>query len=160
MVFVSVSASSQGLIANSAAITTTFVPDLPGIYVVRLVANDGRVKSAPTNVQVQVVTRTAPAIQGIRDLENAIMALPASAFRFPNLANPVKTLAIRELDSVITDIQAGRYLAALTKLGLDIFPTGGCATIGAPDKNDWIMNCAAQGQVYPLIIEVIRLLGG
>jgi len=34
----------------------------------------------------------------------------------------------------------------------------GCAKSGYPDKNDWIITCEGQNQVYPLISMVIDLL--
>jgi hypothetical protein len=56
-------------------------------------------------------------------------------------------------------VDEGLYGDAIDKLENDILQkTDACATTGAPDKNDWIINCAAQQQVYPLIIRVIQLL--
>ena len=56
-------------------------------------------------------------------------------------------------------IDEGLYQDALDKLKPDILQkTNGCAEKGQPDKNDWITNCTAQGQVYPLLIEAINLL--
>lgn len=50
-------------------------------------------------------------------------------------------------------------LEALNKLEHDLLgKTNGCAESGAPDKNDWIKDCDAQTQVYPLIREAIELL--
>ena len=52
-----------------------------------------------------------------------------------------------------------KYAEALSKLINDILPkTNGCVSTGAPDKNDWITDCAAQAEVYPYLIEVKRLL--
>lgn len=34
----------------------------------------------------------------------------------------------------------------------------GCAKGGVPDKNDWILDCGAQAQSYPLIIEAMGLI--
>ena len=50
-------------------------------------------------------------------------------------------------------------LTALDKLENDILrKTDGCATTGAPDNNDKITDCDAQGQVYPQILVAIDLL--
>jgi hypothetical protein len=36
----------------------------------------------------------------------------------------------------------------------------GCAETGEPDKNDWIITCEGQSQLYPLIIEAIENVKG
>jgi len=49
-----------------------------------------------------------------------------------------------------------RYQAALNKLENDILAkTDGCVESGEPDKNDWIITCEGQNEVYPLIMETI-----
>ncbi len=59
----------------------------------------------------------------------------------------------------LTTERFGEYQDALKKLENDILKkTGGCATKGKLDKNDWIKDCGAQDQVYPLILEAIQLL--
>lgn len=129
-----------------------------GTFTITLIATDkdGLVNSG--TVQVQVMTKAAAAIQAIKDLENAINALPASAFRFPKLANSIKKLAISELNTVITYIQAGKYSAAQTLLKLDIFLTNGCARTGKPDPTDVITNCSDQAKIYPLLIQAVELV--
>ena len=58
-----------------------------------------------------------------------------------------------------TVLERGRYFCALLKLKFDIQrKTNGCATFGWVDRNDWIRNCNAQGQVYPQLVELIELL--
>ena len=53
----------------------------------------------------------------------------------------------------------GLYDEALDKLQNDILQkTNGCAEIGQPAKNDWIITCDAQSQIYPLIMETIDYL--
>lgn len=66
---------------------------------------------------------------------------------------------VHKINAVLIDIDQGLYPEALDKLQNDILKkTDGCTTAGVPDKNDWIVNCTAQGRIYPLIIEAIRLL--
>jgi hypothetical protein len=49
----------------------------------------------------------------------------------------------------------------MDKLQNDVLAkTDGCAQTGAPDKNDWIKDCADQNQVDPLILQAIQLLRG
>jgi len=40
------------------------------------------------------------------------------------------------------------------------YKTNGCAETGRPDKNDWIITCEEQGELYPLIIETIENVRG
>jgi hypothetical protein len=60
--------------------------------------------------------------------------------------------------TIATDmIDNGLYTDAMNKLQNDILQkTNGCAEMGQPDKNDWIINCEQQAVVYPLIIETIE----
>jgi hypothetical protein len=47
---------------------------------------------------------------------------------------------IKKLNAVIARIEAGHYRDALEQLQDDILAkTDGCAKVGAPDKNDWII---------------------
>ncbi len=49
------------------------------------------------------------------------------------------------------------YEDALDKLERDILAkTDGCAERGEVDKNDWIVTCEAQGEVYGLVMETIE----
>ena len=53
------------------------------------------------------------------------------------------------------------YQGALNKLENDILAkTDGCAETGEPDKNDWIVTCEGQDEVYPLIVETIEYVMG
>lgn len=61
-----------------------------------------------------------------------------------------------KIDAALDMIDDGLYAEALEKLENDILrKTNGCADTGEPDKNDWIMTCEQQNQVYPLILETI-----
>jgi len=84
----------------------------------------------------------------------AINGLDPSDFK----KNKQKTL-INKLEAVRKQIQSGAFQGALNKLQNDILPKiDGCALRGSPDSNDWIINCAAQNQVYPLVVELIAAL--
>ncbi len=37
--------------------------------------------------------------------------------------------------------------------------TDGCVVSSSPDKNDWIKDCDAQAEIYPLVVDAINLLG-
>lgn len=152
---VSVPDGSLSSITDPTAEITTFVPDLPGTYVVQLIVNDGFVDSDPSTIQVQVVTVQTVIIKAVQDLETVITSLNPDVFKNANMQNTL----INKLNAVIANIEAGNYAGALGQLQNDILgKTDGCATSGAPDKNDWIKDCEAQNQVYPLIMEVIELV--
>jgi hypothetical protein len=136
---------------------TSFVPDLAGTYVIQLVVNDGLLDSAPSTTQVQVVANPTVPTEATRDVQDAIASLDRSVFKNATMQKTFNN----KLNAVIADIEAGNYANALDKLQHDILrKTDGCANAGAPDSNDWIRDCASQGEVYPLILEVIEILRG
>ena len=100
--------------------------------------------------------------------KDVIAGLPVEVFRNQNMGVPL----INKIDAVLTMLDQGDYEEALNsmqdeddyeealnKLKNDILAkTNGCAEIGTPDNNDWILTCEAQNEVYPLILEAIELL--
>ena len=84
-----------------------------------------------------------------------INGLDPETLKNANLANALTN----KINAALFDIDNHLYQDALDKLQHDILgKTDGCATAGAPDKNDWITDCATQSQVYPLIQQAIELL--
>ncbi|UJS17102.1 MAG: SBBP repeat-containing protein [Candidatus Jettenia sp.] len=155
--FSSVPDGSNAGIADPTAITTTFVPDKAGTYIVQLVVNDGIIDSDPNTVQVQVIDVQTAAIQAIQDCEGVITSLNSSVFKNVNMQNTL----INKLNAVIANIEAGSYEDALGQLRNDIFgKTDGCADTNSPDKNDWIRDCTAQGTVYSYIQHAIMVVEG
>ena len=66
---------------------------------------------------------------------------------------------INTLNAVVDAIDNGDYEDSLNKLKNDILKkTNGCATIGEPDKDDWITDCDAQATIYPVVLNAIALL--
>jgi hypothetical protein len=64
-----------------------------------------------------------------------------------------------KLNAVIAAIEAGNYADALGQLEHDLLgKVDGVATIGKPDKNDWIIDGSAQPPVYNCIIAAIKEL--
>lgn len=161
--FVSLPTGSSVAIANPTAMQTSFLPDVPGIFVVQLVVNDGFINSNPSTVQIQVTSLQQDAINRIQELISVIdhldiglasRAVYSSAPQIFKNSNMKNTL-INKLIAVINNIEMGNYKEALGQLQQDILAkTDGCAVSGAPDKNDWIIDCAAQGRVYPLLIGI------
>ncbi len=153
--FASIPAGSMSVVSSPTTTVTTFVPDLPGLYIARLIVNDGYVNSDPSTVQVQVITSQSAAINTARDLETLIASLSPDLFKNPNMSNAL----INKLNAVIASISNGNYSSALDQLQNDILgKTDGCANGGSPDKNDWIKTCEAQNQIYPLVIQTIELV--
>ena len=153
--FTSVPSGSTATIASPTSAVTSFVPDLPGAYVVQLIVNDGLVNSAPSSIEVQVVTVATAAIQQAQAIQRTVGAFPPSAFENANMQNQFNN----KLNVVIVDIQARDFASALDQLQNDIvLKTDGCAAASAPDRNDWINNCPDQNQVYPQIQQLIQLV--
>jgi hypothetical protein len=69
----------------------------------------------------------------------------------------MKNALLNKINAVQEMIAEGLYEEALNKLQNDILQkTNGCALTGEPDKNDWIITCQGQSEIYPLIIETIE----
>ncbi len=65
--------------------------------------------------------------------------------------------AMSKMESATSEKANRSYEGALNKLENDILAkTNGCAETGEPDRNDWIITCEGQEQVYPLVIETIE----
>jgi hypothetical protein len=148
-------AASQAVIASPTSSVATFAPDVPGLYVAQLIVNDGFVSSDPSTVQVQAISSQAEATETARELERIVASLSPNQFKNPNMAKALNN----KLNAVIANISVGEYRDALDQLGNDILgKTDGCANGGARDKNDWIVSCQGQGQVYPKVLQLIQLV--
>jgi hypothetical protein len=147
---------STAEITDPVAKVTTFTPDLPGAYVVRLVVNDGLDSSEPSTTTVQAVSKTA-IITAIEQLKAEIDALQRGAFKYV-LAKRLLTL---ELNLVIASLEMERYRVALILLKNDILPTtDGCFENSVPHRHDWIVDCGAQAIVYSGLQEIIAMVKG
>ena len=63
-----------------------------------------------------------------------------------------------QVDAVLDNIEAEMFADALDNANNILGKVNGCADGGSPDKNDKILNCDAQGEIHPLVIELIDLL--
>jgi PKD repeat protein len=144
---------SKAAISNPTAQIASFVPDLPGTFVVQLIVNDGFVDSLPATIQIEAVSLQTQVTQDIHSLQqNVIANLAPSTFKNATMQNAL----LNKLNAVIASIEAGNYSDALGQLQNDILDkTNGCATVGAPDKNDWIVNCPDQSKVYTPLLNII-----
>jgi hypothetical protein len=152
---VSAPAGSTAVLVGETTKTPSFTTDAAGTFVISLIVNDGFLNSDAGTVTVEVTTRQSQAITEVRGAITAINALGDGSFKNPNLRNALTN----KLNAVLRDIDQGSYQDALNKLQHDVLAkTGGCSSIGSPDKNDWITNCAAQNQVVPVLQRALALL--
>lgn len=134
----------MAVISGATTVSPSLTPDLPGTFVVQLVVNDGTLNSEPSTVQVQAASSASAAVQAIQRAQADIAALDRAVFKNGNMRNAL----LNKLNAVIASVEAGRYTDALEQLDSDILgKTNGCASGAGPDKNDWILDCAAQRQV-------------
>ncbi|MBN2130400.1 MAG: hypothetical protein JW741_12930 [Sedimentisphaerales bacterium] len=153
--FASAPAGSGAVISNPASVQATFVPDLPGAYVVRLLVNDGTQDSDPAFVTVTAVERKRAVRDTLEKTQKDIAVLPAAAMRNRNSAAVLRN----KIDETLALVDNDHYQGAFNKLKNDILKkTDGCALSGSPDRNDWIVTCDAQDLVYPQIQRAIGLL--
>ena len=158
--FVNKPPNSQTSLNDATSAAPWFTADWPGPYVVQLTVNDGQLNcDSPATVQIQVFTTQVEAVTRITGLQNLIGSedIPLTAFKNSTMKNTL----LNKLNAVINSIEAGNYQAALEQLQNDILSkTDGCALLGAPDKNDWIKDCATQQMVYPAVVQTIELVKG
>lgn len=146
---------STASIGDPAAEVATFTPDRPGAYIAQLIVNDGFESSNPTTFTIQVVSERTAVITAIHGLQTQIDLLTPRAFRQPIM----KRLLNLELNLVLAAVERGRYRAAIVLLANGILNAAdGCAIRGTPDRNDWIVDCAAQRAVYAELQEMITML--
>ena len=168
----SVPSGSQAVITNPTAQIASFVADRAGTFIAQLIVNDGFVDSLPATVQIQVVSQQTQVIQNIQALQQIIANLGSgtvsSAFNSANMQNAsrvfknahMRNALLNKLNAVIANIEAGNYSDALEQLHDILEKTDGCATSGAPDKNDWITNCKDQSNVYTPLLNIIAEVKG
>ena len=135
--------------------TASFVADVDGTFVASLIVNDGIVDSEPSNASILASFSQDQAVHTIDDTIELINGLPRDVFKNKNMG---RTLT-NKLLAVIGLIESGDYDQARSKLMNDVMrKTDGCAVAGAPDRNDWIETCEAQGQVHTLLLEIQTIL--
>ena len=156
--FVLLPAESAATLSGADTAYASFIADAAGTYVVGLVVNDGFVNSDPANATIVATSLQSELNTLLRKAVYTINHLidPAS-LKNRNMAHALTN----KLNAVLEMIDQGRYQDALDKLENDILKkTDGCATSGAPDKNDWIENCENQNLLYGPIMEAIGILRG
>jgi len=153
--FTSRPVGSLAVLDGAGSASPTFVADVPGVYVVTLVASDGVLNSQPSNVTISAITYLTQAILNVQVCIDLVNGFEPSVFNNPNNKNALTN----KLNTAIDKLERGEYQDAMQKLENDILKkTDGCALSGSPDKNDWIRECESQNVLYPLILDTIALL--
>jgi len=153
--FDSIPPGSGAIIAQPTEVQAFLMPDLVGDYVVSLVVNDGTVDSDPDTVTIAAISPDEAAIETLIYAQEVISELPEGSLKNKNSGKAL----INKIDATLGMIAEGSYEDALSKLEHDILKkTDGCDETGAPDKNDWILMCEDQADVYPLVTRAIELL--
>jgi parallel beta-helix repeat protein len=154
--FTSMPPGSTAVIADPAVPQTSFMPDEPGSYVVSLVVNDGFVDSDPANMTVEAISGHDAVVAVLFEGIDAVLSLDPAGLKNKNV---ISDSMINKITTVLNMIEQGRYKSARDKLQRDLLDhIDGCANTGSPDKNDWVITCEGQGEVYPLVLQAIQLL--
>ncbi|PLX83198.1 MAG: hypothetical protein C0617_11710 [Desulfuromonas sp.] len=159
--FASLPDGSGALLGDPLSSQPSFTADQPGLYVVSLAVSDGS-DSATSNIEVLIVDSPATVSEVLDTAIETINELDPASFSNGNQQNTMTkkmAVVIGMVEDAYADVDAGLFAEALSKLENDVLKkTDGCATKGAPDKNDWIMDCTDQGLVYPIIIDAVDRL--
>ena len=142
--FTSVPPRSIATIRNPTAVQPTFVPDVPGTYTVQLIASDAALQSDPATVQIRAISDFTYVHSNLVDAAALIGSLDRAEFRNWGLRNQL----IRSIHDVMDDFEDHHYCEALSDIGSVARRVDGCVATAAPDRDDWILSCPAQIQVY------------
>ncbi len=130
----------------------SFVPDVEGVYVARLVVNDGLVDSLPDEVVVTVISGEEFCENLIMEALEHVAGLPLASVTTQGNQQALTNF----LAQAIAAIQADQFDGALNKLDQAISRTDGCVLRGGSDGNgpgrDWITDCNEQFVVYDILI--------
>ncbi len=140
--------------------TATLVTDLPGVYRVGLIANDGFSNSVMDEV---IITAAAPT-----DFAQIMLAAAQAAVN--NLQNSEvdkrgnRDRLARMIADAIVDIQSLKLAQAKRTIDDALLRVDGCALRGTPDTaagpdRDWVVTCGAQATIYPKLLAARQALG-
>lgn len=130
-------------------------PDVAGTYEAQLIVSDGVLNSVvPASVSIVATTAEGDLVDVLEEAVDVVNGLDASVFKNKSLQ---KNMA-KHIGQAAAQVDQGRFHAAGEKLEAVLRKTDGCATGGSPDSNDWIVDCAAQSQVHPLIVQALVLV--
>ena len=149
---------SNAQFAQPISVNTTFTPDLPGVYVATLTPSDFVGPGTSASATITVATVTGYAEIRLQTAATQVIDLPAHAVTGDGNQNALVQL----LSSTVVALQNDNLSGARQQLQHAISRTDGCALQGAADGNgpgrDWITICAAQEQLYPLLVEALAAI--
>ncbi len=152
---------SVSQLSNSDLMKTRFVADLTGEYIISLVVNDGIIDSEPSLVSVTVKSKQEASIEILQEMIFLLEGFDDKAFMLGNVYTAAfrKNNLINTLNSATNKANEEYYSRAMYRLMYGFIKrTDGCAKKGgAPDYNDWIIDCQAQNQIYSLAIDTLNL---
>jgi outer membrane protein assembly factor BamB/5-hydroxyisourate hydrolase-like protein (transthyretin family) len=125
------------------------------IYYYRTIYDGGTsYVNATSNVVTVTVVSKASVLADLNALSLTVLGTPNSAF-IPG--TKIATLAV--IGAAKVNFMVGSYGGATTELKSALLPRmDGCAKTGKPDSDDWVRTCAAQGQLYPQVQNLIQEL--
>jgi hypothetical protein len=103
-------------------------------------------------VSVKVVSK-ASALNDLNALKATVNGIPSSAF-IPG----TKAVTLAVIGTTEVNVKLGNYGGAATELKVLSQRMDGCAKSGKPDSDDWVRTCAAHGQLYPQVQNLIQEL--
>ncbi len=152
---IGVPAGSGSVPTDPSAEITSFSPDLDGTYDVVLVVSDLIGPSDPLVLSIVSTDAGTFAEAKIVNASNVIASLPGSAVTTVGNQNALQNF----LAQAISELQNGNIQEAIDKIEKAILRTDGCALNGEPDGNgpsrDWILDCAAQMEIYTLLTDAL-----
>ena len=102
------------------------------------------------------------AITAVSDLRTALNGLADSDYQADsknkNKDENNRQWFSKKVDALEANIEDELFEDALDNANNILRKVDGCENSSAPDRNDKILNCTAQGVIYPLVIELIDLL--
>jgi hypothetical protein len=156
--FASMPAGSGASLNGAQSQTPTFVPNVPGPYVVALTVSDALGAGSPDTVQITAVSPASYAQIQIQAAADALSRLPASSLTTEGNRQALMNF----LSQAVQALQVGDLETAKKKLEAAISRTDGCAVRGNPDGNgggrDWITTCDSQGSIYFSLIAALSVL--
>lgn len=156
--FSTVPTGSASQITNPLLPTATFIPDRAGVYTVQFVVSDLLGPGEPDSTRIIAINSTDYAHLQLQAAITVIRGLPASAVATKGNQNAL----IQHLTQAVVALQANDLVEARLKVEQAISRVDGCAQRGAVDGNgagrDWVTTCDAQGEIYPLLIDVLNAL--
>ena len=151
-------AGSTATLSGSDSATPTLVPDVEGLYDIRLVVSDLLGPGAPDTVTINAVVPEGFAEIIIVESGQVVADLDPTDVTSVGNQNAVGNF----LSQAMTAIDSGDIAKAIRKLEEAISRTDGCSLRGAPDGNgpgrDWVTSCPEQVPLYDSLNSALSAL--